>query len=263
MVELLLVGCGKMGRALLDGVIASGAVEASEIAVVEPSPAARDSLAVAYPGVALADGPLAAKTCIVATKPAQVPQVVRSLSLEPPALLISIAAGVPTSKLEDALAAPKAVVRAMPNTPGQIGMGVTAVCAGSHAGQADLEEASRLLRGLGEVVTVPENQMDAITAISGSGPAYLYYIVEALVDSGIELGLSADLAAKLAVATFAGSTELLARRKYETRALRLEVSSPGGTTIAATNAFDVAGVRAGIRAGVRACYERSVELGKA
>ena len=262
MVELLLIGCGKMGRALLDGIISSGAVDASEVAVVEPGQAARDSLAAAYPEVAIADGPLAARTCIVATKPAQVPQVVRSLSPEPPELLISIAAGVPTAKLEEALAAPKAVVRAMPNTPGQIGMGVTAVCAGSNAGQSALEEAARLLGGLGAVVTVPEYQMDAVTAISGSGPAYLYYIVEAMVDAGIELGLSADLAAKLAVTTFAGSAELLARRNYDTRTLRLEVSSPGGTTIAATNAFDAAGVRAGIRAGVRACYERSAELGK-
>ncbi len=261
MVELLLVGCGKMGRALLDGIIASGAVPPSEVVVVEPGRAARDSVAATYPEIRLADGPVAARTCIVATKPGQVPEVVRSLAGEPPELLISIAAGVPTAKLEEALASPKAVVRAMPNTPGQIGMGVTAISAGSNADQSAIEEAARLLRALGEVVTVPEYQMDAVTAISGSGPAYVYYIVEAMVDAGIELGLGAELAAKLAVATFAGSAELLARRQYDTRSLRLEVSSPAGTTIAATNAFDVAGVRAGIRAGVRACYERSAQLG--
>ncbi len=262
MVELLLVGCGKMGRALLDGIISSGAVERSEVAVVEPGRAARDSVAAAYPEITLAEGPLAARTCIVATKPAQVPEVVRSMAGEPPELLISIAAGVTTARLEEALTDSTAVVRAMPNTPGQIGMGVTAISAGSKADQAALEEAARLLRALGEVVTVPEYQIDAVTAISGSGPAYLYYIVEAMVDAGIELGLSADLAARLAVATFSGSAELLARRQYDTRSLRLEVSSPGGTTIAATNAFDAAGVRAGIRAGVRACYERSLQLGR-
>ena len=255
------MGCGKMGRALLEGITGKGILPSQEIAVIEPNASLRASIATSHPAVKLVEEPLSAKVCIVATKPSEVASVLTSLRQVELDLLISIAAGVTLASMEAILGSDTPVVRAMPNTPGQIGMGISAIAGGSAAGPAEMDRAEELLATLGEVVRISESQLDAVTAISGSGPAYVYYFAEAMIDAGVEMGLSAEMAAKLAVATIAGSAELLRRRSADTRTLRLEVSSPGGTTIAATNKFQELGVSGGIIAGIRACYEKSRALG--
>ena len=260
MFDVLLVGCGKMGRALLEGIVAGDVFDVKNIAVLEPVIALRESISSAHPFVTLLDHPTDARVVIVATKPSQVVEVCRALSSIDFEVVISIAAGITVSTIEAALVKDAAVVRAMPNTPGQIGMGITAIAPGSLCTSETMLLARQVLAGLGEVIEVPEMHLDAVTALSGSGPAYVFYLAEAMIDAGVELGLSVELSGKLVAQTFAGSTELLKQRAMDTRALRLEVSSPGGTTIAATNAFDKAGIRAGIVAGIKASYDRSRSL---
>lgn len=250
-----------MGRALLEGILDSDVVVAASVAVIEPNADLQASIAAAHPAIRILSEPVSADVCVVATKPSEVAGVISSLRGLSIASIVSIAAGITTSAMEAALADKTPVIRAMPNTPAQIRMGVTAICAGTFAGDAEMARAAELLGTFGEVIVVPEKQIDAVTAISGSGPAYVYYFAEAMIDAGIELGLSAELASKLAIATLAGSAELLRRRPSDTRALRLEVSSPGGTTIAATNKFEELGVSGGIIAGIRASYEKSRALG--
>ncbi len=250
-----------MGRALLEGILDSEVLSAASVAVIEPNADLQGSIAAAHPAVQIASEPVPAKVCVIATKPSEVPAVISSLSGLSIEAVISIAAGITTSAIEAALANKTPVIRAMPNTPAQIGMGITAICGGTFAGPREMARAEELLGTFGEVIVVTEKQIDAVTAISGSGPAYVYYFAEAMIDAGIELGLSAELASKLAIATLAGSAELLRRRPGDTRALRLEVSSPGGTTIAATNKFEELGVSGGIIAGIRASYDKSRALG--
>ena len=261
MFELLLIGCGKMGNAILEGTLASGRFRAESIAVVEQNREITERIAREHPEVSLLDKPADAALCVVAVKPFAVPEVLQSLAGLRVGTVVSIAAGVKIATLEANLAPGIPVVRSIPNTPGQIGMGITAIATGSNVTLETAEKATQVLEALGEVVAVPEAQIDAITAISGSGPAYVYYFIEAMVDAAVELGLAAPLASRLAVSTFKGAAELLERRDNDTRLLRLEVSSPGGTTIAATNTFDRLGMRAAIVAGIRACFDKSVELG--
>ncbi len=258
MFELLIVGCGKMGRAILDGIIKVGQVDIADIAVFDTDTSAIASLLTEYPGVTVVDHIADAQVVVVATKPNSVASVSQSIDFSNDPLVISIAAGIATYDIEKAVQPRKVrVVRAMPNTPGQIGLGITALCAGEFATKHDLESATRLLGGLGDVVAVPEYQMDAITAISGSGPAYLFMYIEAMIDSAIELGLSRELSAQLVTKTVLGSTQLLIENNYDTMSMRLAVSSPGGTTIAGTNSLERTGFRASINSAVRAAFERS------
>ena len=174
---------------------------------------------------------------------------------------LAVAAGVTTSSMEAWLAGPTAVIRAMPNTPALVGAGAAAVAGGSSAGQEDLEWARGILEAVGTVVTVSEAALDAVTGLSGSGPAYIFLVAEALIDAGVLVGLTRPVATKLAIQTLLGSARMMAETGEEPSALRAQVTSPGGTTAAGLRALESAGVRAAILEAVAAATERSRQLG--
>jgi pyrroline-5-carboxylate reductase len=175
--------------------------------------------------------------------------------------VLSIAAGVPIAALEDALGAGTAVVRAMPNTPALVGAGAAAIAAGSAATEGDLVWAESVLGAVGEVVRVPEVMLDAVTGLSGSGPAYIFMVAEALIEAGVLAGLPRDVSTTLTVQTLLGSARLLAETGELPEVLRAQVTSPGGTTAAGLHALESAGVRAAFLDAVRAATNRSRELG--
>lgn len=233
---LLLVGAGKMGSALLDGWLKLG-LNPKKIAVLEPQPS-RDIAALKRRGLRLNPGSKAGKPAtviVIAIKPQSAPEVLPGLVswLGPKTAVVSIMAGRTLRFLERVL--PKAaIVRAMPNTPASIGRGITVACPNARVTAAQRALAHNLLSATGAVEWVnDENLMDAVTAVSGSGPAYVFLLAEALAQAGKSAGLPVPLAEKLARATVAGAGELLHRSDLDAAALRNNVTSPGGTTAAA------------------------------
>lgn len=261
MVELVIVGGGKMGEALAGGLLAAAAArgDRSSITVVEPVAERRAELVAAHPGLSVVEQPVAADGAIIAVKPEFVADVAATLGgLRVPRLL-SIAAGVTTARIESEVPAGTAVVRAMPNTPSLIGRGATAIAGGTAAGEGDLAWARELLGSVGIVLTVTEDQLDAVTGLSGSGPAYVFLLAEALIDAGVEQGLPRDTASRLAVQTLRGAAELLDHGDAPAE-LRHAVTSPGGTTAAGLRALEDGGLRATIAAAVAAAASRSRDL---
>jgi pyrroline-5-carboxylate reductase len=233
---LVLVGAGKMGSALLEGWIRLG-LDPQNIAVIEPAIPPHIA-ALTQRGLQLNPTPRALKNVaaiVLAVKPQVAPQAIPPLAplVSPSTVVVSIMAGRTLRFLSDALAKPCAIVRAMPNTPAAIGRGIT-VAVPLHANEAQRALADRLLSATGAVEwTADEALMDAVTAVSGSGPAYVFLLVEALTDAGVAAGLPHELAAKLARETVAGSGELLHRSPLDAAVLRENVTSPAGTTAAA------------------------------
>jgi pyrroline-5-carboxylate reductase len=176
-------------------------------------------------------------------------------------LIVSVAAGITTAKISAGLPDGVPVVRCMPNTPALVDEAMTAVSAGAHADEAHLATAEALLASVGRVVRVPESQLDAVTALSGSGPAYFFFLVEAMIDAGILLGLPRTLAAELIVQTAIGSAKMLRDSGEHPVQLREAVTSPGGTTIAAIRELEIHGVRAALLAAIEAAALRSADLG--
>jgi pyrroline-5-carboxylate reductase len=176
------------------------------------------------------------------------------------AVVVSVAAGITTAFLADRLPVATRVVRVMPNTPATIGRGIAALSAGAGAGEADLDLVARLLAGTGETVTVPEAQQDVVTAVSGSGPAYVFYLIEAMRDAGVAGGLDPELALTLARHTVAGAAALATAVDDDPQVLRERVTSPGGTTLAAITELDERGVRDAVGAAIRRAAERAAEL---
>jgi pyrroline-5-carboxylate reductase len=261
-IELVVVGGGRMGEALLGGLLAASGAHAEELGVVEPVEARRRELVDRFPGVQVGSDPMAGAGAVVAVKPADVPAACRSLAAVGVGRVLSIAAGVPTSALEAALDGPVPVVRAMPNTPALVGAGAAAIAAGAHAGDDDLSWAEGILGAVGEVVRVPERLLDAVTGLSGSGPAYVFLVAEALVEAGVLVGLPRDVSVRLATQTILGSGRLLAESGDTAEALRAAVTSPGGTTAAGLRALEAGGVRSAILDAVVAATERARELGR-
>jgi pyrroline-5-carboxylate reductase len=173
--------------------------------------------------------------------------------------VISIAAGIPTSMMEELLPG-AAVVRVMPNTPARINRGVSGISAGSACTAADLELAARLMESVGVVVQVPETLQDAVTAVSGSGPAYVFYLAEAMIAAGMEMGLSASDARLMAVNTILGAGELMAANDEDPAVLRANVTSPNGTTAAAIASLNASEVHAAVVSAMTAARDRSIEL---
>ncbi len=206
--DLLVLGGGKMGMAIVSGLIASGRVP-QDIAVVEPIAARRDEIITAYPGLWVGAEPVAADGALIAVKPGDVAAAARAAADVGAARLLSVAAGVSTAAIEAAAGRPVAVVRAMPNTPALVGAGAAAICGGSTAGEDDLAWAEELLGAVGTVVRVPEKALDAVTGLSGSGPAYVFLVAEALAEAGVLEGLPRDVAEALAFQTLLGSARLL------------------------------------------------------
>ena len=255
-----MVGGGRMGSALVRGLCASG-WDPVQIAVVEVDAARRLRLAEEVPGVLVVDEPVDADGAVLAVKPASAAEACSALAARQVRRWLSIMAGVPLSRLEDWAGTEVAVVRAMPNTPALVGMGMSAVAAGSGAGAEDMAWASGLLGAVGDVVEVPEAELDAVTGVSGSGPAYVFLVAEALAAAGVEVGLDPALSRRLALGTVAGAGALLAQSGADPESLRAQVTSPGGTTEAALAVLEAAGLRQAFAAAVRRAADRSRELG--
>jgi pyrroline-5-carboxylate reductase len=257
MTELVIVGGGKMGEALLGGLLAAGR-DAASLAVVEPIGARRAELAEAFPGVAVSAEPVGADGAVIAVKPADVPAAIGATKAR---RVLSIAAGVTIATLEAAAGAGVPVVRAMPNTPALVGAGAAAIAGGTSAGDDDLAWAEAILGAVGTVVRVPEKLLDAVTGLSGSGPAYVFLVAEAMVDAGVLAGLPRATAEALAHQTLLGAARLLVESGDQPAALRAAVTSPGGTTAAGLRALEQHGVRAAFLDAVMAATARSHELG--
>jgi pyrroline-5-carboxylate reductase len=257
---LLIVGGGRMGEALLAGLLAAGRA-ADELVVAEALPPRRDELAAAYPGVTVVEGPIAVASAVLAVKPADVSRTAVAVADAGAARLLSVAAGVTTEAIERATGRRVRVVRAMPNTPALVGAGAAAISPGADAGEEDLAWAEEVLGVVGIVVRVPEKDLDAVTGLSGSGPAYVFLVAEAMAEAGVLSGLPRDVAERLAYQTLLGSARLLMDRSASPAALRAAVTSPGGTTAAGLRELERHGVRAAFLDAVMAAKERSRELG--
>jgi pyrroline-5-carboxylate reductase len=261
MTKLEIVGGGRMGEALLAGLLRAGYADPTELAVVEAVAARRDALRVGFPGVEVVDAPVPAEGAVLAVKPADVPEAARAVALAGVERVLSIAAGVTTPALEAALGGGIPVVRAMPNTPAVVGEGASAIAAGASAAADDLAWARRVLEAVGIVVTVSEAQLDAVTGLSGSGPAYLFLVAESLIEAGVLMGLTREVAEVLAVQTIVGAGRLLEDSDHHAAVLRSQVTSPAGTTAAGLVELERGGVRAAFLAAVAAATERSRALG--
>lgn len=304
-----MIGGGKMGEALVAGLLAGGWASTGELRVVERLADRAAELRDRFPGLDVGNEPGVAQGHVIAVKPGDVEAACRALAAasataglataDPmaaasgglpggaapgsgeggggergnsggsggdggsgPAPVLSIAAGATLARLEAALAPGTPVVRAMPNTPALVGAGAAAIAAGSAAGDGEVAWASSILGAVGTVVVVPESSLDAVTGLSGSGPAYVFLVVESLVEGGVLAGLPRDVASSLAVQTVLGSAQLLASSSDGPEALRAAVTSPGGTTAAGLWALERGGVRAAFLEAVMAATQRSRELGR-
>jgi len=261
---LAVIGGGRMGEAIVGGLVASGTVAASHITVADPSPDRRNALAAAH-GVKTAETgieALPADVVLLAVKPQVVDAVLASLASKVQgALVVSIAAGITTARLESALPAGTTVVRVMPNTPALVGEGMAVVSGGSEARPEQVALVSALFGAIGDVVELDERYQDAATAISGSGPAYFALVIDALARAGVRQGLPRDLAEQLALSTMSGTAALLSATGDHPEQLIDAVSSPGGTTIAALEALERGGVRTAFFEAVAANIARAKELG--
>jgi pyrroline-5-carboxylate reductase len=262
---LAIIGGGKIGEALLSGLIRRSGREGLVVCERSPERAAQLQERHGIPAVDLAEGAARARTLLIAVKPQDIGTLLAVLAehVDPGRhLVVSVAAGVPTATIEAALPAGTPVVRVMPNTPALVDEGMSVLAAGAHAAESHLDEAEALLASVGRVRRVPEGQLDAVTALSGSGPAYFFYLVEAMIDAGILLGLPRALAADLIVQTALGAAVMLRDSGEHPVQLREAVTSPGGTTIAAIRELERHGVRAALIAAIEAAHDRSVELGR-
>ncbi|HTZ43704.1 MAG TPA: pyrroline-5-carboxylate reductase [Jatrophihabitans sp.] len=262
---LAIIGGGKIGEAMLSGLL-RGHRKPDEVVVVEHYPERRRQLAERYgvQVVSVTEAVRVSRTLLIAVKPQDIDALLAELGdlVGPEHLVVSVAAGVPTARIEKALPAGPAVVRCMPNTPAVVDEAMTAVCAGSRADEAHMALAEELLSAVGQVVRVPESQLDAVTALSGSGPAYFFFLVEAMIDAGILLGLPRALAEQLIVQTLLGSAVMLRDSGEHPVRLREAVTSPAGTTIAAIRELERHGVRAAFLSAIEAASQRSAELGR-
>ena len=260
------IGSGNMAEALIKGLVRSGLLEASSITACDRDPARLEHLAKTY-GVGTSkkngEGARSAGVLIVAVKPANVQDALESIraSVDPSKLVLSIAAGVKLSSLETALGEGVPVIRAMPNGPALAGCGMSAVCGGSSVSVDGMEEAKALLGAVGDVIEVEEGMMDAVTAVSGSGPAYFFYLVEALENAAVAAGFSPAVARRLAVKTAAGSMSWLEETGSSPEELRIKVMSPGGTTEAAIGFLEERDFTGLVAGAVEAAIARSRELG--
>jgi pyrroline-5-carboxylate reductase len=263
-IKLGTIGGGVMGSAILSRLLDRGLYHSSEIIVSEPSPQQRESLHCEY-GVQVTDDnnlAAAAPVLLLAIKPQIFDRVVADLVQPLPArLVISILAGVSIERLEQAFP-DRAVIRAMPNTPATVGAAMTAIAVGALVEAADLEVATQIFQAIGEVATVPESLMDAVTGLSGSGPAYVAIAIEALSDGGVAAGLPRAIADRLALQTVLGTAQLLKSSDLHPAQLKDRVTSPGGTTIAGVAQLERSGFRSALIEAVIAAAARSQALGQ-
>jgi len=260
MAVLQVVGGGKMGEALVGGLLAAGRAPA-DMRIVESDAGRVEVLAEALPGVEVTAEPGAADGTVLAVKPNDVAAVCRSVAAAGGGRVLSIAAGVTIAALEGDLAPGTAVVRAMPNTPAVVGKGAAAIAGGTSATDDDLAWAESILGAVGTVVRVDEAHLDAVTGLSGSGPAYVFLVAEAMIAAGVDAGLPREVSYGLTVQTLLGAATLLAQSDQGPEALRAAVTSPNGTTAAGLAVLDEMGVREAFNAAIAAATARSKELG--
>jgi len=255
-----------MGETVLSGLVRAG-WDPATIVATDRRPERVAELEAAY-GITMAENVEAvagAETVLLVVKPQDMRSLLAEIAsaLDPETLVVSMAAGVDTATLEDGLPAGQPVVRVMPNTPAQVDEGMAAVAAGSSATDAHLERVRDILTATGRVVIVPERYLDAVTAISGSGPAYLFFVVEAMIEAGVHLGLPRDTSTELVVQTMLGSAKLLRESGEHPAILRERVTSPGGTTAAALRELEDHKVRAAFLTAMEAARDRSRDLAAA
>ncbi len=261
------IGAGKIGSAILRGVIRAGLVPKEKVIASDISDTLRQAAAdelgirVTPDNGAVCDF---ASIVILAVKPQIIDPVVREIAkkVAKTKLVVSVAAGVPISRIEANLTAGARVVRVMPNIPCVVGAGASCYAAGAHATAADAEKAALILNSFGTALPVEEKYLDAVTGLSGSGPAYVFVFVEALADGGVQAGLSREVALKLALQTVYGAAKLAIESGKHVAQLKDEVASPGGTTIAGLYALEHHGFRGAVMDAVASATRRSQELGQ-
>jgi pyrroline-5-carboxylate reductase len=258
--ELVVIGGGNMGAALVGGMLDGGVVAPADLAIVEPFADRRDELATMFPDVAAVGSVPACAAAVLAVKPPMVPEVATAAAAAGATRILSVAAGVTTSTIIAAVGDGVAVLRTMPNTPALVREGVSALCGADATTDADLDWAEAILSAVGLVVRVGEAQLDAVTGLTGSGPAYVFLVAEALADAGVLAGLPRDTAEQMVAQLLVGSSRLL-QRDGDAAGLRARVTSPGGTTAAGLRVLEERAVRAGFIDAVQAATERSRELG--
>ncbi|CAN7512629.1 pyrroline-5-carboxylate reductase [Arthrobacter sp. LjRoot14] len=271
--RIAFLGCGSMNEAVMTGMLEAGTDPADVVATVRRAERAAE-LAQRYTGITAIAGEeepennkqaaTGADVVILGVKPVGITDLAREISgsLSPKTIVVSVAAAVSIAQLEAALPAGQPVIRTMPNTPAKLGRGVVSVSPGSNCSAEQLQLAKDILKGAGTVVEVPEEQVDALSAISGSGPAYVFYLAEAMAAAGVELGLDPELSLLLARETVAGGGLMLAEPGADPTALRKAVTSPNGTTERAIATFDERGLPAIIADGARAAAARAAEITK-
>ena len=265
-VSIGVIGAGNMGSALVGGLVRGERIAAANVIAADVDDAKLMMLRDRWAVRTTWDNRVCARDAdvvLLAVKPQLIAGVLEEIAgdVGPEKTVLSIAAGVRTAFIEERLGMLH-VVRAMPNTPALIGAGISAICPGRYADRSDLDLASEIMDVVGTVVEVSESEMDAVTGLSGSGPAYVYMVIEALADGGVRMGLSREVALKLATHTVSGAAKMVAEAGEHPAVLKDRVASPGGTTIAGLHALEAGGVRAALMTAVEAATGRSEELGR-
>lgn len=260
------IGCGKMAYAIISGLKKNTALTINQLLFNDVNEDNVQQFALEFGGIKAEPESLIRHSDIIilAIKPNQIKSVIEQNQefFNTRQLIISVAAGISTNLIERVLRTECAVIRTMPNTPAMIGEGVTAISAGKYATNDDIRVAESLFTSIGKTFVVNEKNMDAITAISGSGPAYVYLIIEALINAGIAIGLDSNFTKNLVIETFKGSINMMEKSGKHPAELREAVSSPAGTTIAALKTFEEKGLRDAIYSGVEKAFVRAQELGQ-
>jgi pyrroline-5-carboxylate reductase len=264
---LAVLGAGKAGEALIAGVLSSGWREPGELVATARHQERLDDLAARYSirtSLSNIEAVQGASVVVIAVKPQDIDALLAEIggTIGPDQTVVSIAAAIPTARIEGHLSAHVPVVRVMPNTPMTVHEGMAGLAPGSHAEEEHLAQAEEVLGSVGRSVRVDEDYMDAITAVSGSGPAYFALLAESMIEAGILLGLSREVSTDLVVQTMLGTAKLLRDQKMHPVELREAVTSPGGTTIAAIRELEQAGVRAAFLNAIQAAMQRSKELAR-
>jgi pyrroline-5-carboxylate reductase len=263
--DIAFVGGGVMGETVLSGLVKAG-FPATRIRVSDARPARVQELAERHGVVAAATNETCvtgAEVVVIAVKPYQVIDVLDDLrdDLTPTAVIISVAAGISTQRMQSELNSGHRVVRVMPNTPAKVGAGMATISAGAEADEDAVSIAQAIANAVGKSVVIPEALQDAATALHGSGPAYLFLVAQAMIDAGVQLGLTRDIATELTTHTLIGSGRLLLETGVHPTVAKEQVTSPGGTTAAALAQLEAYGVRTAFTQAIIACSEKSKELG--
>ena len=265
--RISVIGAGNMAEALVKGLVGSGKVRSDDLCLSARRPERAAQLAQRYGTRSASDNAscvAGAEIVIVAVKPQVLGSVLAQDASRIPAaaLIVSVAAGVTTAAIESYLGRPSRIIRAMPNTAAMVGCSATAISKGEHATDVDLASARAIFEAVGKVVVVDEVHLDAVTGLSGSGPAYIFLIIEALADAGVKVGLSREVALTLAAQTLLGSAHMLLETGIHPGQLKDQVTSPGGTAIAGLHTLEAGGLRTTLIDAVENATRRAKELGQ-